>query len=701
MKIESIAATGLKIPGFYHDLAPLTLITGDNGSGKTAITDAIKIALLRRHPVLGSKPGSLMELCCGDLMEIELQLDGTKAPIQMSWKRKGKGTKSDHIDHPEHGELYDLIIPAALDFGTFANAKPTERQRILEGLMGEAEDSSGPIKDHIASMVQKAAELLENVTSSTAAPGWLPTFQCFEQAAREALRACTQDTTRLKGALQQSMVDEATEELARDIHAINPADIRAAEKDANMAAELYGAKKAEVDRIATAQMRAPDQPEASMPTLAELAEARAKEIEAATLEGDRIKAASHNDRIHREIRRIDGLVKDAPDAADKPTDPDVANELITTTAGLHREAEEEGRKAWDQIQRCEQNAKRLKRERNELIKAGECPTCHTAGADLENAVMEVYGAKLIENSESLTAARQQHAHHCDRTKKLNEEHKELVERKKAWDKYNAAKMAATLLDERRELASELEPLPEPANLAQATRANSAMQTLREEWAEWKARTKEVPTKEEATAALEQLEEAKLELEASQARLDELRANADSHDNARQRVRDQQRYTEELEKSKAAEADLKAAAGWAKEKSKEAAAEALRPILTPANAILDKVIEGTLQIHGTDIGICRQVTEAETNFIKLEVLSGAEAATVAAAIQTAMAGKSAVRTVIIDELSRLRPERKQQMILNMDDAITDGMIEQAILLDHDASIFTELATANETAIIECA
>src|SRR5256886_2954275 len=68
MKLKSIAGENIKGQSFTHELKPVTLIVGDNYSGKSARVEAVKLALLGYVPGLGRRPQDIYALASGDKM---------------------------------------------------------------------------------------------------------------------------------------------------------------------------------------------------------------------------------------------------------------------------------------------------------------------------------------------------------------------------------------------------------------------------------------------------------------------------------------------------------------------------------------------------------------------------------------------------------------------------------------------------------
>ena len=97
MRIKRVVLTNWKGITKAFDLGPVTLIVGPNGSGKTAITTAIKFGLTGQLPVFGKKPQSLYRLATdperAGVMSVALSTDPAGV-ITHEWTRSEKGAVS-------------------------------------------------------------------------------------------------------------------------------------------------------------------------------------------------------------------------------------------------------------------------------------------------------------------------------------------------------------------------------------------------------------------------------------------------------------------------------------------------------------------------------------------------------------------------------------------------------------------------------
>ncbi len=111
MKIATIKAENFKGKAFEYGLGPATLITGLNYSGKSSITQAIRLALTGTMPKpIGKVGGNIYAALAGNPDEpgrllVSVGLDGGRE-IEWTWTRNAKGTVS-----AKGGVPVDLAVP--------------------------------------------------------------------------------------------------------------------------------------------------------------------------------------------------------------------------------------------------------------------------------------------------------------------------------------------------------------------------------------------------------------------------------------------------------------------------------------------------------------------------------------------------------------------------------------------------------------
>jgi hypothetical protein len=128
MKITHISAQGLKGRNIEQKLEPVCLLHGDWASGKTAITDAIRLGLLGYLPELGKRSVDTFKLASTDKMAVELEFDG-RDKIKRSWTGKGGKVTSDKALPAWLKD--DNFPPGIFDCREFFGLTARERQQVL------------------------------------------------------------------------------------------------------------------------------------------------------------------------------------------------------------------------------------------------------------------------------------------------------------------------------------------------------------------------------------------------------------------------------------------------------------------------------------------------------------------------------------------------------------------------------------------
>jgi DNA repair exonuclease SbcCD ATPase subunit len=114
MKIESLSATGLKSGDFQHKLAPVNLIVGDNFSGKTARLEAVRLVLLGYLPELGKTNQATMELARNGSLAVSATFDNGQSWAR-TWKRGRKSIETT-TTAPENA-IPDVLMDPGVYFG--------------------------------------------------------------------------------------------------------------------------------------------------------------------------------------------------------------------------------------------------------------------------------------------------------------------------------------------------------------------------------------------------------------------------------------------------------------------------------------------------------------------------------------------------------------------------------------------------------
>src|SRR5205814_1595060 len=96
MKIKIIQGENIKGQSFNHDLKPVTLIVGDNYTGKSARIEAVKLALLGYVPGLGRRPQDIFALATGTKMVAGIT-DEAGTTIRREWRMENGAIKTSNM----------------------------------------------------------------------------------------------------------------------------------------------------------------------------------------------------------------------------------------------------------------------------------------------------------------------------------------------------------------------------------------------------------------------------------------------------------------------------------------------------------------------------------------------------------------------------------------------------------------------------
>jgi DNA repair exonuclease SbcCD ATPase subunit len=673
--IERIQFLNLKGKSGEADLTHLTAVIGRNAGGKSAIGQAITIALLGYLPTLGKLPGKTVQLMTSGATTLDIRAklsDGTQ--IGRTYN-VGKSISS-KLTGPDYS---DKVIPAQLDFREFVNAKPTDRQRILESLLASSGDGE------VFGEAQKRVAMAKLDISLTNAAGWL---QQLETEAREVGRFLKQEIDTAARAILTLSAIEAPALFYGDRLTETSAKL------AEMRVELGQAKEA-FDELARRQQEAPEQPDGERITPMMIAEAEAKVAEIReAMETARAGWQSWSDAKTRAERLLDGHHGSTP--VEATSDPMTASELETA----QRRFDERARDANARKATAAANARHAlaahqtaEARATELSKSECCPTCGIAGEVLTDAINRILSEQVAEAQKALDVANAEVTAAAEEIAAVEEARFELVQEKvkrRDHDCFLATKESEAIMREA--------DLARPSRTVDAikvelTAADSHLKRLRLETAQWQAfNAADVPTDEQVEVAGKRWNVAREAVDSLQ-QVESAQAN--ERDLWNRYLADQERLSDMTKENVDREVRLGEAVEltrWAKAKSLELAAEAMKPLLTVCNVVTCGLNLGELAIDGTAIGVMRGDA-----FLPLEVLSGSESAAVAAALQVAIAGTSPIRIAMIDELTTFEPERKKQIIDNLFSALKMGLVDQVIVFDHDPQTGLEVGYLNGSTV----
>ncbi len=655
--ITRVQAINLKTKALDVALSPLTAILGENGTGKSSVREAIMLSVLGYSPALGKRAaGSLLRVGAKRL-DIKATLsDGVT--INRRWEQ-GRSLAAS-LDGPD---LSESISPAQLDFSVFANAKPTDRQRILESLIVSTAPSE------IAAEARKMiADGKLDITIDEKAEGWLGQL---ETDGKEAAKFARQEANTAAATILT--LSAAEEPLTVSAYELTAAKIRLDE-----ATQAEAKARAAFDAIEERFKHSPEKPDGEPVTAATVAEAHGK------AEAARIAYEAVRDKLNeraaaaREAEAIVKPYKDSTLEANEHAAEDLTGDLSGELTVAETAARDAGRELDRIVDRKNIALFTLQKSREsweELEKSGCCPTCGTAGAKLAESLKSLFDPKIAEQEKTvadiereltaaqavLTKADEDRARCANRLRMAVE--REIFLARKRGDEVLAAAPAKPAED-----VNELLTTYQTASTAHRTLQNNASS-----WEEWNRA--DIPSDTAIASARSAWETADslktLATEASNA-LAKSKTDYDQYLAGRRRIAELETLVEESGEKETAAKKL---AAWAKDKSLSLTVDAMKPLLGLCNLVCAGILSGPVTIAGTDIGV-----ETPDGMVALETLSGAEAVALGGAIQIAIAKTSPLPIVVIDELNRFAGKKHTRFIENLAEVLKAGHVEQIIVID---------------------
>lgn len=703
--ITNLSAQNVKGRTFSHDLGAITIFTGQQGTGKTARLDALRLALLGYHPDLGKTGKSIWQLAEATADNLTVSVRTPSGDLCRVWKPKGKSIAATTTG------IEPATPPACLDGSLFMQATTTARAALVRQLFPSAESPHEAIRAAITAVAPDIALAWPRPGDDLNA--WLDDVQAAIKAAQTAARE-TRD--------RMTKAIEAAAQLAPESY---PTADEMPNMDAARALTETAAK--EVSKLEALQQKTKAELEHMAATIAEL-EAKIPAVPPCAVTEEQINAAQTEvQRLRRAVegaeswsktiasqtterRRLESLLADFstayPQAIPEPATLDHPTpSALALSAPAKAAAHAAALAAWKAAQ-----------ERAE--EADICPHC---GAGREHWAKQhaSHSAPTVEDIENLRQATLAAEHdrakaeeaHADHLAELaayeaaREGHQQAV---KSWRAFTLCKQraddaAAALenfaqfappanLGDHEQLALELDAAE--AELEDMTRAQAAahmLKTLQE-------------TRAKATADGEALEWLASDLELARANYTAARAAFDAavqatNTRASALAAEQQKAAAQEAREKADKADGQAvlALQTLKTQFTELAGAALAPLLAAANCYLEGTELEPLDAIGLDIGRWKGAT-----WIAWDVFSGGEKAIATTAIQAAIAETASTgwRIATLDEFNVVSGnENRRGLLRNLAQAIHDGRLDQAVILDNQKIYASETADAEELATVE--
>mgnify|MGYP006921289966 CR=1 FL=1 len=663
MKIKTLGGRNVKgWAGGRLELGAVNVIAGRNFAGKTAILEAVKLALIGRNPRLGNRPSDTFRMSGGPTMTVEAQFEPTGSIIRR-WQTKKGGA----VEVISDGTEFE-IPPVLLDLNEYLGLTGPQRSAFVFDRV----PVEGLTEESVAAEIGKlgAGELAGNEHAQAAVRDLLDDWAGVAEAAREGGRtvqvAIGEFLDRLKGSLSDAKKEEtrARAAVAQMVGAVAASGFGGIDPDAEAklaAAHDDGRKAAEeVAKIEAAR---------------KVREDWAARIASAKSGLDRAIAAAPG----AEKRRAEVLVEIETAEAKVKALQGVILEVEGTLAAFDRDAEGKAiGDAADAKGRLAAEERARERKTMELVNVQAdwqamkakpcCPTCGTEGEAFASAIDSLFRAKVgvIEKEiAEIVVRRDEVARAYAVALKARDE---VVEKANAHA--SETKRANALRAEVREAHAKLASLRgEEESLR---RTVGAVEVARAVLAE--AESHPVPPAHDAealAAATLRASKARTSAEHWQGQVRALAAQRRDADRQQRATDDANRWQATVEVTAAAAKALKAI-------REREADKVLRGIAGKVARFTDGILEGTPVFHEGEFGIVRG-----SRVVAHDLLSGTEQLVVYAALAVALAAGSPFRLVIMDELGRLDPIRAAAVVDRMHDLVRSGEVDQFLGVDVDA------------------
>lgn len=622
MKLRTIASSGLKGRDFKYDLAPATVFTGPSFSGKTAVLDAVKVALLGYHPKLGKRPGDVLQLSSGNGMKVILTFDDGDRIERMF----GRGLNATKKEEP-------FMQPAMLDVGEyFAMSGPARMAYVLANMPLPSLDGADP-----DAAVVKAIQSI-TVEDSDA--------EDVEAAVKEAvMEARKVGAARVE---EDATIGEWLELLLARMKELGKESDTAMKQFAGLAqgtTQLSAAAQAAPARSVEAQLKAAaerrDTLKVELNTLqAALQTNKAHEERIAWLE----KELSVTMDFDSQIKTIEGAIAELEKQQGvQPVDP------MTAYRKMMECQEQIGLKTAE-ANRLRVELDRMEKKHSENMQLECCPFCKSKKKGWQEGIVEEHKAKVAENALLRGMAEGDTRKLAEAKEKAEQEYQKL---KGLHDAFTEA--GRVLNSERKRLDS----------LRTQAAATAQYRT------ELKTRKESRPPAADGF----RVPELETEIRLAQTEVDRL-------DGEQRKFISEKAKEAQVLKANAAHAKHKARLAVFKgavEAVRELQATILNRVFTgmmdTVNLFTNRILRAPLQFRDGDIGY-----ERDGKWVSHSCFSGTEEAVAYAGICVALAAKAPMKLVVIDELGIIDDITKDKVLRRLVELVKAGVIDQFLGAD---------------------
>lgn len=676
--INRVKAESLKSSNLDQEILPLTLVTGKNGSGKTTISDAIKLAIEGEHPETGRVGKRIMKLSGESQMKVRVGLsDGSF--YERMWKAKGESVSSQTAGRAADSEV------KRLNFSPLKFIEMSEKDRIQTVLELSGEKLNSPLSEDFCSKMDDDQNLpvWEMATTGRFDP-YDGKYTSKSEMLKDAVKTLVESRKEFKRDLKrhQSAIQALEEKASAGGAPIAPqeSEIEEMEKDFNDSNEHYGRLVERVNRLQKTYARQ-EETKGS-----EWTESDAKQIDILAMEVEKLGGmASELSGIEDKIDSLDTRIlsieqsKDLTDFIEEAGALEACGEplqalrsaAVDFLGDLGRIDYENN----DQSKRRQEAEARL----SEIEAMTSCPTCGATGEIFKGKLTKEYQSEIDEMTKNLSklAERKKETHEklqiCRGLIENEEKLQQAQEHQKRLDENEVLKnQLEKLKDEREAISKAVADLPsqkqELANAEKKRALDEARRALGDQIDQSEIE-ESLSTIGLAAASLNEKKEKIREAKEARRALIEFGTQENLVNEKRQEL-----ATTRMRIEKANE--LIALAEKAKS---EIVSKLVSPIEATLNRFAGRVMEAMITVSEN---LSLEVADSRGTR-SWEALSGSEKTLIAFSLACFFAEKSEVKTVLLDEASTMDRERKEVFMTVVQEAVEAGHLAQAIVFDHES------------------
>ena len=685
-KITLLEATGIKEQRFSIEPAPVTVITGENFSGKTAIKNALELALLGYVPGLGKTNKSTFELSNGEPMGVELSVDG-KLAISRLWKEvQKKGGNS--IAHTETVNLE--VPPVMLELGSVFDKPKAERLKYFFNLAKVEELSWEKVTAAIkAVQVDEPTETTEKAITSVIAKMNTAKGENIQERLQDALGIIKDQTKTVSAEVKDLEGFVRTQTRQTDIELQAPVN--------NARAKVQEARKAYDVAKTNVQLHENllQDLQAKRDKLAHLGEPRvAAESPEPELQSETIEDDGQLEKIESDIKQFEAQIETAKANCDTALFRG-AQQRVTALSSIYASQHSEVAELIRRGNELKAKITEVKADRARDSAMTCCPTCLADGESWKDRLLAKYDDQLRDLAEQFGQSKRDYkakAHF------LNDAKVDLeTAQKNAQDLSSAQRLLNDLHGKLQLLAADRNKLiyarqKQDEAIRAENKRRMEQHRLTVEF-NIKAVAQENAQRENLKAEIAATDEAQLkeDLATSESALLDATEKVEDADTALRTetanfAKEQDRM-KSLMRREIVEAELlilKESTKVLLALQEDAIKSTFEPLLDIANKFTDGILKEHLAFHETEFGYWRN-----GHFVGHNVFSGTEEALAYTGLMVALAtvSGSPVKVVIIDEMGRFDPRKIRPAVMErMLDLTHDGVIDHAFLIDNDPAFY---------------